>query len=164
MVRPDVGRQREPPLDQRQPFGEIIPHPGEEEIVRLRRPRMAVAPPRQQVAVENQAWLWRGGRQWLQIPCGWQTASRRKPGHANMVRDATIEVAHGQVGVLEGKSREFRVSALRKAVGAIADVLVPALCVACHGRLSTHDVLCPKCWSGIDFIRAPLCTICPRVS
>lgn len=59
--------------------------------------------------------------------------------------------------VLEGESREFRVSALRKAVGAIADVLVPPLCLACHGRLSTHDALCPKCWSGIDFIRAPLC-------
>jgi predicted amidophosphoribosyltransferase len=24
-------------------------------------------------------------------------------------------------------------------------------------RLSTHDALCPACWSGIDFIRAPLC-------
>jgi len=66
--------------------------------------------------------------------------------------------------VLEGESHEprvwvteARVSALRRALGAIADVLVPPLCLACHGRLSTHDALCPGCWSGIDFIRAPLC-------
>ena len=68
----------------------------------------------------------------------------------------------GRWDVLEGGSREPgvaepRVSALRRAVGAIADVLVPPLCLACHGRLSTHDALCPGCWRGIDFIRAPLC-------
>ena len=59
--------------------------------------------------------------------------------------------------VLEGGSRERTSSALRRAVGAIADVLVPPLCLACHHRLSTHDALCPSCWGRIDFIRAPLC-------
>jgi len=64
--------------------------------------------------------------------------------------------------VLEGESGEPtapepRISALRRAAAAIADVLVPPLCLSCHGRLSTHDALCPSCWSGIDFIRAPLC-------
>ncbi len=59
--------------------------------------------------------------------------------------------------MLEGGIREPRVGALRKAFGAIADVLVPALCLSCHRRLSTHDALCPTCWSGIDFIRPPLC-------
>jgi ComF family protein len=64
--------------------------------------------------------------------------------------------------VLEGEGDELassgpRVSALRRAAAAIADVLVPPLCLVCHGRLSTHDALCPGCWSGIDFIRAPLC-------
>jgi predicted amidophosphoribosyltransferase len=63
--------------------------------------------------------------------------------------------------VLEGESGEPtapepRIGA-RKAVAAIADVLVPPLCLSCHERLSTHDALCPACWSGIDFIRALLC-------
>ena len=64
--------------------------------------------------------------------------------------------------MLEGEirepiAREPRVGALRRAAAAIADLLVPPLCLACHRRLSTHDALCPSCWSGIDFIRAPLC-------
>ncbi|MGZ5917822.1 MAG: ComF family protein [Methyloceanibacter sp.] len=64
--------------------------------------------------------------------------------------------------MLEGESGEPtapepRIGALRRAAAAIADVLVPPLCLSCHGRLSTHDALCPACWSGIDFIRAPLC-------
>ena len=64
--------------------------------------------------------------------------------------------------MLEGESGEPtapepRISALRRAAAAIADVLVPPLCLSCHERLSTHDALCPACWSGIDFIRAPLC-------
>ena len=64
--------------------------------------------------------------------------------------------------MLEGGSGELigrvpRIGALRKAAAAIADVLVPPLCLSCHGRLSTHDALCPACWKGIDFTRAPLC-------
>jgi ComF family protein len=64
--------------------------------------------------------------------------------------------------VLEGDDhepivREPRASTLRKAAAAIGDVLVPPLCLSCHRRLSTHDALCPSCWSGIDFIRTPLC-------
>ena len=56
--------------------------------------------------------------------------------------------------MLEGESGELRSSA----AAAIADVLVPPLCLSCHGRLSTHDALCPAaCWKGIDFTRAPLC-------
>ena len=47
--------------------------------------------------------------------------------------------------------------ALRHAAGALADFLVPPLCVACHAPLASHDALCPKCWGEIDFIRAPLC-------
>ena len=64
--------------------------------------------------------------------------------------------------MLEGESGEPtapepRIGALRRAAAAIDDVLVPPLCLSCHGRLSTHDALCPSCWSRIDFIRAPLC-------
>ena len=64
------------------------------------------------------------------------------------------EVLEGESG--EPTAPEPRIGA-RKTVAAIADVLVPPLCLSCHERLSTHDALCPACWSGIDFIRAPLC-------
>ena len=47
--------------------------------------------------------------------------------------------------------------ALRSAVAAVVDLVVPPLCLACHRPLSSHDAMCSRCWSGIDFIRAPLC-------
>jgi ComF family protein len=59
--------------------------------------------------------------------------------------------------VLDGGIRERRVSIVGRAFGAIADVLMPPLCLACHRRLAVHDALCPGCWKDIDFIRAPLC-------
>jgi predicted amidophosphoribosyltransferase len=46
---------------------------------------------------------------------------------------------------------------MHRAFGAIADVLMPPLCLACHRRLAAHDALCPSCWRDIDFIRSPLC-------
>jgi ComF family protein len=46
---------------------------------------------------------------------------------------------------------------LRSAASAAADLIVPPLCLACYRPLSSHDSICSRCWSGIDFIRAPLC-------
>jgi ComF family protein len=46
---------------------------------------------------------------------------------------------------------------LRRAAGALADLLVPPLCLSCHAQLASHDALCPGCWGKIDFIRPPLC-------
>ena len=46
---------------------------------------------------------------------------------------------------------------MRSAAAAVADLVVPPLCLACHRPVSSHDALCAACWSGIDFIRAPLC-------
>src|SRR5262249_6470231 len=48
-------------------------------------------------------------------------------------------------------------SALRTVVAAVADRVVPPLCLACHRPLSTHDAICAGCWSDIEFIRPPLC-------
>jgi ComF family protein len=39
----------------------------------------------------------------------------------------------------------------------VGDVIVPPVCLSCHGALADHDTLCARCWSQIDFIRAPLC-------
>ena len=47
--------------------------------------------------------------------------------------------------------------ALRSAAAAVADLVVPPLCLACHRPVSSHDAICARCWSDIDFIRAPLC-------
>jgi len=53
--------------------------------------------------------------------------------------------------------RKAHLGVLRRAFGAIADVLIPPLRLACHRRLAAHDALCPSCWRDIDFIRFPLC-------
>jgi ComF family protein len=47
--------------------------------------------------------------------------------------------------------------ALRSAAAVVADLVVPPLCLACHRPVSSHDAICARCWSDIDFIRAPLC-------
>ena len=47
--------------------------------------------------------------------------------------------------------------ALRSMAAAVVDLVVPPLCLACHRPLSSHDAMCSRCWSGIDFICAPLC-------
>jgi len=43
------------------------------------------------------------------------------------------------------------------ALSYLADLVLPPLCVACHDPLDRHNALCPRCWSGLRFIRAPLC-------
>ena len=47
--------------------------------------------------------------------------------------------------------------ALQRAAAAVADFVVPPLCLACHAPLASHDALCPRCWGEINFIRPPLC-------
>ncbi len=47
--------------------------------------------------------------------------------------------------------------ALRRMAGAVADLVMPPLCLSCHAPLTSHDALCPACWAKVDFIRAPLC-------
>ena len=48
-------------------------------------------------------------------------------------------------------------AALRAAAAAVADLIVPPLCLSCHSLLSSHDAICSACWGKIDFIRPPLC-------
>jgi ComF family protein len=44
-----------------------------------------------------------------------------------------------------------------RGLSAVADLLIPPACLACHRPLSSHDAVCAGCWSKIDFIRPPLC-------
>ena len=50
-----------------------------------------------------------------------------------------------------------RVTIAARAIGAIADILIPPMCLACHEPLGVHHALCARCWCEIDFIRPPLC-------
>jgi len=59
--------------------------------------------------------------------------------------------------MLEEDSRGKTGTILRRAASALADLLVPPLCLACHVPLASHHALCPSCWGQIDFIRPPLC-------
>ena len=63
-------------------------------------------------------------------------------------------------GIVE--SRRVRVAGLVRGsttrfLTALADTIVPPLCLACRTPLASHDALCVGCWSKVDFIRAPLC-------
>lgn len=39
----------------------------------------------------------------------------------------------------------------------IVDLIMPPICLSCQTRLDGLDALCPSCWSGISFIRPPIC-------
>jgi ComF family protein len=53
--------------------------------------------------------------------------------------------------------RALASAAMHRAAAAVADFIVPPLCLACHAPLGSHDALCPPCWGKVDFIRPPLC-------
>jgi ComF family protein len=42
-------------------------------------------------------------------------------------------------------------------LGYLGDLILPPLCIACHDLIDRHNALCPRCWSGLRFIRPPLC-------
>jgi ComF family protein len=46
---------------------------------------------------------------------------------------------------------------LTNAARAVADLVVPPLCLNCRRPLGSHDALCAACWRQIRFIRPPLC-------
>jgi ComF family protein len=48
-------------------------------------------------------------------------------------------------------------SAMGRAAGWLADVVVPPVCLACRTPLARHHAVCGPCWRQIRFIRAPLC-------
>lgn len=55
--------------------------------------------------------------------------------------------------------RASAASALRRAVAACADVIVPPCCLVCRAPLAAHHVLCAACWRDVHFIRPPLCDV-----
>jgi ComF family protein len=50
-------------------------------------------------------------------------------------------------------------TAVRRALTAGADLIVPPCCLVCRARLGAHHLLCPSCWREVNFIRPPLCDV-----
>ncbi len=50
-------------------------------------------------------------------------------------------------------------AALRRALEACADLIVPPSCLVCRARIGAHHLLCPPCWRQVRFIRPPLCDV-----
>lgn len=48
-------------------------------------------------------------------------------------------------------------SLLRRALGALSDIVMPPVCLVCRTPIGGHDALCARCWREVDFIRPPLC-------
>ncbi len=45
----------------------------------------------------------------------------------------------------------------RKAWAGFSDLILPPVCLNCREPMTAHDTLCPQCWTGVDFIRPPVC-------
>ncbi len=45
-------------------------------------------------------------------------------------------------------------------LGAVVDALLPPRCLACVATVDVPGRLCPRCWSGVDFIVPPYCAAC----
>jgi ComF family protein len=50
-------------------------------------------------------------------------------------------------------------AALRRALAACADTIVPPCCLVCRSRVAAHHLLCASCWREVDFIEPPLCDV-----
>jgi ComF family protein len=46
---------------------------------------------------------------------------------------------------------------LGAALGALADLLLPPLCISCRRRVESHGLLCRDCWGKVEFIAPPIC-------
>ena len=38
-----------------------------------------------------------------------------------------------------------------------ADLILPPVCVSCSALITRHNLLCPRCWSGMNLITPPFC-------
>ena len=60
--------------------------------------------------------------------------------------------------VLEPRNPPRR-TAIRRALAACADTIVPPCCLVCRVRIGGHHLFCPGCWKDVNFIRPPLCDV-----
>ncbi len=64
-----------------------------------------------------------------------------------------------QPGTVAGQRawRTALVATSTRVLRAIADTVIPPVCLACSAPVLGADALCPRCWRQVAFIRAPLC-------
>jgi predicted amidophosphoribosyltransferase len=67
-------------------------------------------------------------------------------------------MAIGGAEITSGPAARFSSAAvaLSGAMMALADLLLPPVCIACRKRAGAHGLLCADCWAKIDFIAPPL--------
>ena len=49
---------------------------------------------------------------------------------------------------------------IRGTVRRAVDIVLPPRCLGCGALVGELGAVCPSCWSGIDFITAPMCHCC----
>jgi len=59
----------------------------------------------------------------------------------------------------DGRPHGHMRAAIRRALAACADIVVPPSCLVCRTPLEQHHALCAPCWREVYFIRAPLCDV-----
>jgi ComF family protein len=62
------------------------------------------------------------------------------------------------------QSRRSRITqgaaeAVRTALAACSDLIMPPCCLVCQARVGAHHLLCAACWRDVSFIRPPLCDV-----
>jgi len=58
-----------------------------------------------------------------------------------------------------GRLAHGAAAAVRAALAACADLVVPPCCLVCRARVGAHHLLCAPCWREVHFIRPPLCDV-----
>ncbi|MBM3545070.1 MAG: ComF family protein [Alphaproteobacteria bacterium] len=48
-------------------------------------------------------------------------------------------------------------ASVRSALGTLANLILPPVCIVCRTRIGAHGLLCGACFAQIDFIAPPIC-------
>ena len=59
--------------------------------------------------------------------------------------------------MLIGDIQSSRRPTWRTALDAVADLLLPPICIACRTSVTSHGLLCGACFAKLDFIAPPVC-------
>ena len=59
----------------------------------------------------------------------------------------------------QGSRRDRLRAAVATAVGGIADLVYPPVCLGCGALTERHGGVCATCWKGLSFIEKPYCPI-----
>ena len=146
MIGAEIERQREFAQDRADAVGDLRRDMGEQRLVLRHLAGKARAPPAQQSAVEQLAHPRSCVLRLFRPAAPGSIMASMAIGGAEITSDATLRDPGLSAAV-----------ALRGALLALADLLLPPVCIACRKRVGAHGLLCGDCWTKIDFIAPPLC-------